>query len=193
VEVSEIEITTRLATASVTFEGGINDGQRASVTLVKELKDWRLYSLDQVEIDRRRFEAAIRRNLIAERFRSDDVNCVLGRLRSVTTSQLESAALDAADAGRVFMDPWAECVGGGDPRKAALAIIRRGQTNSGYTPAQATCITEVARDEISMRDARQFFSSRVSPALAAALDAATQKCVTGDAPIPPEEGDEATL
>jgi hypothetical protein len=67
VEVSEIEITTRLATASVTFEGGINDGQRASVTLVKELKDWRLYSLDQVEIDRRRFEAAIRRNLIAER------------------------------------------------------------------------------------------------------------------------------
>lgn len=194
-EVSGIEVSTRLATASVTFEGGINDGQRASVTLVKELEDWRLYSLDEVEIDRPRFEAAVRRGLIADHFTSGNVSCVLDRLSHVTTHQLESAALDGARAQRVFMRPWADCIGNGDPRAAALAIIRRGSMNQGYTRAQARCITERVRDEISQRAARQFFSGRASGDLAAALEAAARGCVTRNAPVPLEEaeGDEPTV
>jgi hypothetical protein len=197
-EVSEIEIEDGSATASVSFEGGVNDGQQASVTLVDEDDEWKLDSLEDLEIDRARFEAALRSAVATgqQGFTKGDVECMIRRLERVGTSELEASGLDAERMRDLLGRPLIACVGGGDPRAGVLEIARRSLVREGgLTHAQADCVVRRLRDDVNSKDVGDVLGGRPLPGLTAAAQAAARKCVIGNAPVPPEgpEGDEPTL
>jgi hypothetical protein len=193
VDLSEIEVEGPSATTTVAFEGGSGDGQTAVLELIEEDGQWKLDSVEDVEIDRVRFEAAVRREVTGEEIglSEGEADCMLDRLNRVSTSELEAAALDGDRIEELVAPPLITCVGEGDPRAGVLEIARRNLVRGGLTHAQANCVVRKLRDDVNAKDVDDLLSGRTFPGLEAAAEAAARSCVVGNAPVPPpDEGDE---
>jgi hypothetical protein len=153
--ISRIDPEGDVAQAHLTVKGGDADGQRLVVALVKEHGDWKLSKIADLAIDRDKFDKALTSKLTRPPNRLSDgqAACVVGRLRTVSDSDIEQAGLDADPS--VFRGPIAECTsggsglfaGGGSPgtglRAGFEAALRRDlRKRQKLTKAQTECIID---------------------------------------------------
>jgi hypothetical protein len=77
---------------TVSVRGGQADGSVVRIELARDGKDWKLDHLAAVQIDQSRFDAASRRNAIAQGVTAGEANCAVKRLhRFYDTDELEHA------------------------------------------------------------------------------------------------------
>lgn len=191
VDVSEVAIDGEAATVTAMLEGGASDGMKFTLALVKEEGRWKIDRLEDVEIDRQRFNDATRRNLTeSEDVSEKEADCIIAELdRRLSDSEIERAFVEPDPS--VFIDVVLDCRGGdGDPRAAFLAGLRRSLVREqGLTRAQANCVVRQVRDDVNAADVRDIIGSGPPQGLELALEAAARKCIVGTAPVPPADED----
>jgi hypothetical protein len=177
--VSSIEVDGDEAHANASIEGGENDGQRARLALVKGKDQWKLDELEDLEIDRARFNAAGRASLRRPPLALDQgrTECIVGELDKFATSEIEKAIVEGKT--ERLLGPLFECLGNGDPRAALEYVLRRGFREEGATEAQADCIVGQLRNILDQEDAESVFRGDSPPELEKAAQAAANVCVKG--------------
>jgi hypothetical protein len=191
VRVSEIAVDGARAEAMAGIEGGTSDGQRATLGLVKEGAQWKVDSLEDLEIDPKRFKAAFRATVEREEtpLSKKQIDCIVEELGG--RLPVLEASLVRGDFDPV-LNSIVDCLGDGDPRAAVEAITRRGLTKAGLTNAQASCVVRRLRDDINVRDAELILTGVPSKGFEAAVGVETSKCVLGsDIPVKPPQPDNA--
>ena len=80
------------AVATVSISGGAADGSTMRLELVRQGGQWKFDYLSHMQIDRGRFDAAQRRDLVAQGTTGREAGCAVGRVRRIfTTDQIERA------------------------------------------------------------------------------------------------------
>jgi hypothetical protein len=111
------------AVARISVTGGEADGSRIQLQLVRQLGDWKLDRFADVQIDRPRFDAASRRDLVATGVSATDAACAVRRVRRIfDTDQIERALVTGRT--RVFSAAEVTCLHRGSMIKALTIAIR---------------------------------------------------------------------
>jgi hypothetical protein len=80
------------ALAAISVSGGAADGSRLWLEVVRQGHQWRLDHLNEIQIDRTRFDAAQRRDLVAQGTTGHEAVCAVGRVRRIFgTHEIERA------------------------------------------------------------------------------------------------------
>jgi hypothetical protein len=185
VDVTEVNVDGDKAAATAEITGGNSDGQRMVLSLVKDRDQWKIDYLEELDIDRERFDKAALGDLTEPRaaFSKRQARCVISEIhRNVSDSELERAfiASNYQPISRAFI----ECLGNGDPRAAFDNVLRTGLIRAGLTNAQTNCILREVRDDVNRLDANDFLTGRTPPGIQAALTLASSKCVLEGQQIP---------
>jgi hypothetical protein len=96
--------------ATVSVAGGAADGSRLQLQVVRQGGQWKLDYLRDVQIDRRRFDAATRRDLVAQGTTGSEAACAVDRVRRIFgTDEIERALVSGKT--RIFGTAQVTCFG----------------------------------------------------------------------------------
>jgi hypothetical protein len=181
VKISRVTVNEDGAEAEFTPEGGDVDGQRFTVRLIKAGTDWKLDRITDVELDRDRFEAALRDGLIRppDALSEERADCVIENLEGVSDAEIERAIVEADPA--VFTEAVTLCEGvgrRGGVRGAFEGALRRNLLQvQGLSPEQADCVLRRLRKVLSADQLERLVrSGEPSPKLREASERAGAAC-----------------
>jgi hypothetical protein len=96
--------------ATVSVAGGAADGSRLQLQVVRQGGQWKLDYLRDMQIDRRRFDAATRRDLVAQGTTGREAACAVGRVHRIFgTDEIERALVSGKT--RIFGTAQVTCFG----------------------------------------------------------------------------------
>jgi len=109
VRFSSLEVHGGSAVAGISVTGGQADGSRIRLKLAQQEGRWKLDHFDDTQLDRARFDAAGRRDLVATGVSASDARCAGRRLdRIFETDQIERALV--AGRTRIFVAAEVTCM-----------------------------------------------------------------------------------
>jgi hypothetical protein len=98
------------AVAMVSVSGGSADGSTLRLELVRQTGQWKLDYLADLQIDRNRFDAAQRRELVVQGATRGEAACALGRVRRIfATDEIERLLVSGKT--RIFAAAQVPCFG----------------------------------------------------------------------------------
>jgi hypothetical protein len=169
------------AEAEFTPDGGEADGQGLTVRLIQDDGDWKLDRITDVDLDRDRFEAALRHGLTRppDALSEGRADCVIKNLEGVSDPEIERAIVEADPT--VFTEPVVLCEGvdgRGGVRGAFEDALRRNLLQvQGLSAEQMNCVLKRLRKVLSAEQLEQLVrSGKPSPKVREASERAGAAC-----------------
>jgi hypothetical protein len=125
VRFSSVDAHGEHAVAQIVITGGEADGSRIKLELNRYSGHWKLNRFAEIQIDRPRFDAAVRRDLVISGFRDDEADCAVHRLRRIfDTDQIERLTVEGRT--QVFGAAEVTCFGRESLVEQLTIAIRKG-------------------------------------------------------------------
>ena len=143
--------------ATVWVTGGAADGSRLQLRVVRQGGQWKLDYLRDVHLDRRRFDDATRRDLVAQGTTGREAACAVGRVRRIFgTGEIEQALVSGKT--RIFGSAQVTCFG----RKTLVhqfALVVRHAAPSEIPRQILDCVTRKIIGATSTAEFRVLFAA----------------------------------
>jgi hypothetical protein len=180
VQIDSVIVDGATARAVFTASGGGLDGSVVTVELVHDFDRWKLDRMTDIQIDRARFDAALREDAANdEGTTAREADCFVAALGRYDTSALERLTLQGPEGNTAFRRLALSCL---SPARMVRVFTKglREKMDAGDIPEPAVdCITDSVVRSLGVKGIRELAAAGQSaiPSFAPQLDAALFACM----------------